>query len=66
MKQVTKEEFYAGIFDGRLDVHPKIVSSYPFNTHWVFRDGRMYGVELTTDVVDGVRVYPHVSSYYVA
>lgn len=34
MRQVTKEEFYAAV--GSLNVHPKIVSGFPYECRWIF------------------------------
>lgn len=44
MRQVTKEEFYAAA--GPLNVHPQIVSGFPYTHHWIYLNnprGPMFG-----------------------
>ena len=43
MRQVTKSEFFAAIFDGNLDVHPRIVEPWPYTRIFEFRDRREFG-----------------------
>lgn len=45
LKQVTKEEFWKIIFDGKLDVHPVILDGpYPYTSVFKYRrDGVEFG-----------------------
>ena len=36
MKEVTKEQFYALM--GPLNVHPRIMTSYPYTSEWRLQD----------------------------
>ncbi len=54
MKQVTKEEFFAPIYADGLDVHPSIVTKFPYTSVWRFH--RRLGEPLygkTVDKFDG-------------
>lgn len=50
MKQVSKEAFFAPIFARNLDVHPEIVSAWPYTSVWTLHreTGRpVYGKTVT-------------------
>ncbi|MFC4624195.1 hypothetical protein ACFO1V_02965 [Daeguia caeni] len=52
MRQVSKGEFYAAV--GKLNVHPKIVSGFPYECQWIFLNdprGPLFGK--TVDRVEG-------------
>lgn len=52
MRQVSKSEFYAAV--GQLNVHPKIVSGFPYECQWIFLNdprGPLFGK--TVDRVEG-------------
>jgi hypothetical protein len=36
MIAVSKDEFYRRIYEGGLDVHPSIVTRFPFTSDWKF------------------------------
>lgn len=63
MWKVSKEAFYKPIYDKRLDVHPSIVTSFPYTSIWKFtrNGGTVYGK--TVDVVEGGTVR---TEYYLA
>ena len=46
LKPVTQVEFFAHIRENALNVHPRIVSSWPYRSEWRMQDGsrRLIGV----------------------
>lgn len=57
MRKVTKEQFFAPIYAKNLDVHPRIVTSFPYTSSWEFHrqtDRAVYGK--TVDNVDRGRI----------
>lgn len=64
MREVSEKEFYRPIFDKGLDVHPTIVSGFPYTSEWRFP--RQIGTPLygkTVDRVEGGRIR---TSYFIA
>lgn len=51
MKDVTKEQFYALM--GPLNVHPRIMTSYPYTSEWRLQDMSRKMVGKTIDRRDG-------------
>lgn len=52
--EVSKEEFFDAINKGKLDVHPTIVSSFPYTSLWKFQRTMSRAVfGKTVDSVDG-------------
>lgn len=44
MRQVTKDEFYKIIYDGKLDVCVgRPIGNYPYTTDFKFRNGNLFG-----------------------
>ena len=57
MRKVTKEQFFAPIYAKNLDVHPRIVTGFPYTSSWEFHrqvNRAVYGK--TVDRVEGGRI----------
>lgn len=68
MKEVTKDEFFGIINEGKLDVlvRPETKEPghwYPHTTEFKFRDGTVFG-KVVEDFHDGEH-YPVVEKYYI-
>lgn len=68
MKEVTKDEFFGIINEGKLDVlvRPETKEPghwYPHTTEFKFRDGTVFG-KVVEDFHDGEH-YPGVEKYYI-
>lgn len=65
MREVSKEAFYAPIYDRWLNVHPNIQpTSFPYTSFWKYQGaahGKIYG-----KTVDRVRGGVTVTSYFLA
>lgn len=51
MKPVSKQEFFRIVKEHELDVHPHIVSGYPFHHEWRFRYRDLFGKD--EPIIDG-------------
>ncbi len=64
MREVTKDEFFKPIRDKGFDVHPSIVSKFPYTSLWKFP--RKFGEPVygkTVDRKEGGRI---LTAYFVA
>ena len=50
LRPATKEQFFAPIFRDKLDVHPSIVTGFPYTSEWRFH--RQLGAPLYGKTVD--------------
>ena len=65
MTKVSKNEFFKRIYEGKLDVHPSIVSArFPYTSDWKFQ--RQYGAPLFGRTVDRIEGGLTVTDYFVA
>lgn len=64
MRQVSKEEFFKPIYDKGLDVHPSIVTKYPYTSIWNFH--RKFGEPAYGKTVDRVERGLLHTDYFVA
>lgn len=64
MTMVGKEEFFRRIRDERLDVHPRIITRFPYTSNWEFH--RMPSRPLFGATVDRVEGGKIVTEYFVA
>ena len=64
LRPVTKEQFFAPIFRDQLEVHPSIVTRFPFTSEWRFH--RQLGVPLYGKTVDRVEGGVTVTVYLLA
>ena len=63
MKPVSKEEFFKPIFADGLDVHPSIVSAFPYTSVWEFhRMLRKTAYGKTVDRIEGGKI---VTDYFI-
>ena len=66
MKEVTKEEFYKAIYDGKLDVHPYPEGDFPYTSEFRFKNRNVWGkaVDEWTDGIKNKR--PIITKHYIA
>jgi len=50
LRPVTKDQFFAPIYRDKLDVHPSIVTNFPYTSEWRFH--RRLGAPLYGKTVD--------------
>jgi hypothetical protein len=57
LKQVSKEQFFSVIIGENLNVHPRIVSDWPYRHEWRLLDNSRSLVGVTQDYVpEGTKV----------
>lgn len=64
MRQVSRDEFLKPIFARGLDVHPSIISNFPYTSIWQFH--RQMGSPAYGKTVDRVERGQTVTEYFVA
>jgi hypothetical protein len=64
MRQVTREEFFKRIYSQKLDVHPTIVSGWPYTSNWTFHNqiGRpLYGKTVLYEEAGQIKTHYHLA-----
>jgi hypothetical protein len=64
LKQVSRDEFLASIYANNLDVHPTIVTAFPYTSEWRFH--RQIGKPLWGKTIDRVERGNIRTEYFVA
>lgn len=64
MRQVTREEFFAPIYAEGLDVHPTIISRFPYSSEWRFP--RKLGEPLYGKTVETIEKAEIITAYFIS